>query len=543
MYLEDHADNSNHHRPPISQRDWLKMINLKPLELFFQHYYRQKKACYALLYPGCGNYIKTVVLSIFLILLSSCTQDEIREETTSSDRPTPSLKNSSINAVTRIIDQNIITGTQITVQLKDLTGNKILLGGDIIKLYASAGELNPVIDHGNGVYSAFLLTTGEDTAITITGTINGINMDDDARVAIKISINTPVGALTSLGEKLFTDKSLSTPPGQSCASCHDIMGGTFIDQRTNNDTSEGANLGRFGGRNTPTIAYAAHTPNLGWDKNGDRLGGQFWDGRAKSLEEQARQPFLDLLEMANPDKIAVIEKLKNTPYADEFKTLFGLNSLDPENVDTAFINISQAISAFERSRIFSPFTSKWDDEMTDGKIDGDVFNDSEMRGFQAFKDGQCVDCHFTPDELLGAQVFTNFKYENIGVPRNQTNPLLTIDPEFRDFGAGSAPDNPLDGPHFVQPPVRAEKGKFKIPSLRNVAVTPPYMHNGVFKTLEQVVAFYNGEQVAGVSLSAEVGDTIKDGGRYVKPRLFNAPGEKEDLIAFLKTLTDSVAIK
>jgi cytochrome c peroxidase len=359
-------------------------------------------------------------------------------------------------------------------------------------------------------------------------------MIDTARIAIKVSTNTAPSALVNLGKKLFMDENLSTPVGQSCASCHDVTSRKFIDTRARNTTSEGAKVGVFGGRNTPTAGYAAHIPNLVL-VGGKKIGGQFWDGRTDSLEEQGQQPFLDPREMANPDKATVINKVKAANYANEFKAVFGANSLN--NVDKAFVQISEAIAAFERSRIFSPFTSKWD-AVQAGTA---TFTASEQRGFAAFKKGRCDTCHFTPEDQLGAQVFTNFKYENVGTPKNPSNPLLSEDPTFVDFGAGSAPDDAFQGPHSVNPP-RTGKGQFKVPGLRNIAVTAPYMHNGVFDTLEQVIDFYNSQSIVGVDTTAEVGDTISDGGQYFST-LFETEQEKADLKAFLEALTDADLIE
>ena len=118
----------------------------------------------------------------------------------------------------------------------------------------------------------------------------------------------------------------------------------------------------------------------------------------------------------------------------------------------------------------------------------------------------------------------------------ETNPFLLADATYRDFGLGSAPADPADGPHFVNPPV-AGKGTFKVPGLRNIAVTGPYMHNGVFKTLDQVISFYNSESIPDLDMSAEVGDTISEGGLYVASIFTDQ--QKADLKAFLETLTDA----
>jgi len=417
--------------------------------------------------------------------------------------------------------------------LKDETGKNLTKGGEQVVLSSSAGSLSSLVDNKDGTYSANLTHTENNSSVTVSAKVAGKTVVDTARIGFKVAQNQPMTALASLGKKIFEDENLSVPTGQSCASCHDLDSGITTDIRDTKETSEGARNGVFGGRNTPMISYSAHTPNqffLGKRK----VGGQFWDGRTDSLEEQARQPFLDKREMNNPSKTEVVHKIRNAVYAVDFKTVFGNNAFN--DIDKAYVQISQAIAAFERSGRFSPFTSRWDKEMADGKMDGDVFTASEMRGFQAFKEGRCDTCHFTPDNLLGAQVFTNFEYENIGTPKNPSNPLLTADTTFIDFGAGSAPDDPENGPHSVNPP-KTGKGMFKVPSLRNIAKTAPYMHNGIFSNLSQVIDFYNAETVVGIDTTAEVGDTISDGGQYFT-NLFETTQEKIDLRAFLEALTD-----
>jgi cytochrome c peroxidase len=491
-------------------------------------------------------FLKNIVPLAFLFsLLTACGGGG--GDTTKSPNPNPnpnpspnpvpsskaSVKFSTVTPSEKFVNFTGNNKINVTVQLKDDAGKKLTKGSDKVVLSTSSGSLSKLIDNKDGTYSATLTHTQNNSAVTVSAKVAGKVIVDTARIGFKVTQTTSLTALASLGKKIFEDENLSVPTGQSCASCHDLNSGKTTDTRVANETSEGAKQGVFGGRNTPMVNYSAHTPNqffLGKRK----VGGQFWDGRTDSLEEQARQPFLDKREMNNPNKSSVVTKIKNATYAEDFKTVFGNTSLS--NIDKAYVQISEAISAFERSGRFSPFTSRWDKEMADGKMDGNVFNASEIRGFQAFKDGRCDTCHFTPDNLLGAQVFTNFEYENIGVPKNPTNPLLIADTTFIDFGAGSAPDDPEKGPHNVSPPGTG-KGMFKVPSLRNIAKTAPYMHNGIFSSLNQVIDFYNADSVNGIDTTAEVGDTISDGGQYFTV-LFENPQEKSDLKAFLEALTD-----
>ena len=435
---------------------------------------------------------------------------------------------STIKPSSTFINQNTTSNVAITVQLKDDNGSNLSTGGASVTLTTISGTLSGVTDNGNGTYSASLTNLIDNvTAVTVNGEVDNEAIGVRARIGIKIS-NPNSSALAQLGKKIFRDSSLSTGASRtSCGGCHDVSSGIFSDTRSNNTTSQGAE-GLFGGRNTPTAAYAAHTPNQ-FFHNGKKIGGQFWDGRAESLEEQSMQPLMDPREMGtgNPavDQASVISKIKSGSYVNDFKAVFGNNSLD--NVGTAFIQVSKALAAFERTSAFSPFTSKWD-AVQAGTAQ---FTSSEARGFQAFKDGGCDNCHFTPENLLGAQVFTNFEYENKGVPINSSNPLLQEDANFRDFGSGSAPSNPQNGPHSVMPPGN-DKGKFKVPTLRNIAVTGPYMHNGVFDTLEQVINFHNGDPT-GVITQTEVPDTVTDVSTQFQAQ------QKADLKDFLETLTDS----
>ncbi len=491
--------------------------------------------------------VKSISITLFMsILLVACGGGSGGGDNEPTDpnpnpnptpNPTPSsninLKSSQVTPSETFVTftgNNVIV---ITVNLKENSGADATKGGEKVTLSSSAGSLSSVTDNGDGSYSATLTNTKNISAINVSAQVDGKAIVDTARIGFKIDQSQALTALAALGKEIFEDENLSVPTGQSCATCHDLSSGITTDTRESNETSEGATKNLFGGRNTPMVNYAAHTPDQ-FFLGARKVGGQFWDGRTDSLEEQARQPFLDAREMNNPNKSSVVNKIKNASYAANFKSVFGNDALN--NIDKAYVQISEAIAAFERSGRFSPFTSRWDKEMADGKIDGDVFTDSEMRGFQAFKDGRCDTCHFTPKNLLGAQAFTNFEYENIGTPKNPSNPLLKADNTFIDFGAGSAPDDPGNGPHSVNPPSTG-KGLFKVPSLRNIAVTGPYMHNGIFTTLDQVIDFYNSDSIAGINTTAEVGDTISDGGQYFAV-LFEKPQEKADLKAFLKALTD-----
>ena len=228
------------------------------------------------------------------------------------------------------------------------------------------------------------------------------------------------------------------------------------------------------------------------------------------------------------DKSAVIDALRTAAYVGDFTAAYGDdilvvtgdNAVDTANVNLAYERISQAISRFERSDALSPFNSKFDDV----KNSPAVFDADEERGEAVFNASSCGRCH---SNLGFNPVFSNFNYENIGVPSNNANLVgismnadtTLIDNSFVDKGLGGFTGNPLDD------------GKFRVPTLRNVALTAPYMHNGVFATLAEVVEFYDSRLIA----DAEVPATVPDD---EIGNLGLTPQQKADLVAFLETLTD-----
>lgn len=348
-----------------------------------------------------------------------------------------------------------------------------------------------------------------------------------------------------LGQKLFFDKNLSNPPGQACASCHDPKH-FFTDPDQDEPTSEGVIEGRYGSRNAPTLLYTSDSPPFHFDKaEGLFIGGQFVDGRASTVNIQARQPFLEALEMNNPNPAAVVDKVRKAAYAPLFRQVFGPNSLnDPAK---AYQNIANAIAAFESMPGFAPMTSKYDYYLQ-GKA---TFTPQERRGRAIFEDehkGNCAACHPSRPERNGAKrpLFTDFSYDNLGTPRNPKNLFYTQPSKFNPLGYGYV-DIGL-GDHVQDP---AEDGKFKVPTLRNIEWTAPYTHNGYFKTLRGVVNFYNTRDVKPRCTSNWLTEA-----QAMKQGCWPAPEvttnvnhaelghlgltaqEEEDLVAFLKTLTD-----
>lgn len=298
--------------------------------------------------------------------------------------------------------------------------------------------------------------------------------------------------LVILGEKIFKDSRLSEPQGVSCASCHS-PGRAF----TGNNGSAipavaaGSLRDRFGMRNSPTAMYARYSPEFAFspgENPGEFVptGGQFWDGRASNLAEQAKGPFLNPNEMNNPSRASVVAKIAQGPYAALFKKVFGSGSLnDPEQ---AFDQVASAIAAFEQSSTLSPFRSKFDSYLR-GEAS---LSPLEAKGFELFKNpekGNCLACHAGNETSKNPVdwLFTDYTYDNLGVPRNQQIPANQSSDHY-DLGLckqnGLATKAPADFD------VESLCGAFKVPTLRNVAVTAPYMHNGYFDNLRDVVKFY-----------------------------------------------------
>jgi len=343
-------------------------------------------------------------------------------------------------------------------------------------------------------------------------------------------------ALAALGETLFFDRNLSFNRTQSCATCHDPDQG-FADPR-GLATSLGDDGESLGDRNAPTAAYGALVPPLHRSEDGKWVGGLFHDGRALRLEDQAGGPPLNPSEMGMPDKTAVAERLReNAVYRTDFPQLFGQGILDDPNA--AYMALTKAIAAFERTDVFAPFDSRYDRFLRgEAKL-----TDEEELGRVLFFSQQftnCSQCHqLSRSQMDPRETFTDHRYHNIGVPEN------TALHQANGVAAGTV-DPGLAGNPLVNRP--EERGKFRTPTLRNVAVTGPYMHNGVFADLRTVVSFYNryNSKATAAQINPETGrlfgsppvpDTLAVTELTHGPALDDR--RVDALVAFLKTLTDS----
>ena len=322
------------------------------------------------------------------------------------------------------------------------------------------------------------------------------------------------------GKVLFSDKSLSVSGKQSCASCHVASRAFTANPATDQGLPVplgGPNMDIPGFRNTPSLLYVALTPSFFLD-DGTPTGGFFRDGRASSLAVQAEQPFITSFEMANQNAAEVISRLRQSAASlQAFVAAYGEDVLnDPQ---TALADIGRAIAAFEtEDPAFHPFTSKFDYWL----LGQAQLTAQEANGLALFNNpgkGNCTACH--PSQRQGYSehpLFTDFTYDNIGVPRNWDIPANSATPvspisgvalaPFMPSGASNVPadaeygyyDLGLCGPFQPvagdpQPrtsffSVTTLCGLFKVPSLRNVAITSPYFHNGRFGTLHEVVEWY-----------------------------------------------------
>jgi cytochrome c peroxidase len=327
--------------------------------------------------------------------------------------------------------------------------------------------------------------------------------------------------MIALGEALFNDTKLSSDQNQSCGTCHD-KNVAFSDPDKTIPVSKGSVPGLFGTRNTPSIAYNALTPTLAFNaEEGLWIGGLFLDGRVNTLEEQAQKPFLNPVEMNNASISDVIARLRTSPTANIFRDTFGGDALDVGKEEQAFQQMAQAIAAFERTPEFSPFSSKFDFYLQ-GKA---KFTAQETEGMSLFiraDKGNCAACHIMASSSSQPSLFTDFTYDNIGVPRHPD----------RQFFAADFVDDAL----MTTVSDSALRGKFKVSSLRNVAKTAPYMHNGIFPSLRQVVEFYNTRDTDPQRWGeAEVPETVNHdelGNLKLSDR------EVDAIVAFMNTLSE-----
>jgi len=402
--------------------------------------------------------------------------------------------------------------------------------------------------------------------ISVLALTAAVTSSAPALAADKITLS----AKEQLGEFLFFDQSLSVPEGQSCAVCHGPeVGFTGPDEELNKAGAvyEGAEKGRFASRKPPASSYAGQSPVLHFDKKKKVwVGGMFWDGRATGkrlkdpLAEQAQGPFLNPLEQNLPDTKTLCIKIKNSSYAPLFEKVWGKGSLDcGKGLSATYDKVAESIAAYERSREANPFTSKFDYWLRK-KVN---LSEEENRGFNLYEGkGKCSECHPSDRNPKGAHpVFSDFTYDNIGVPKNPKNPFYAMPERWNPKGTAFV-DEGLGGylkqAGYKASVYKSEIGKFKVPTVRNVDQRPfpsfvkAFGHNGYFKTLKEIVHFYNTRDV--LPKCENITDSKPGVNCWPEPEvsanlntqelgnLGLTDDEEDAIVTFLKTLTDGYPI-
>jgi cytochrome c peroxidase len=336
--------------------------------------------------------------------------------------------------------------------------------------------------------------------------------------------------LESIGRLLFFDTQLSEPAGQSCASCHNPQT-AYADE--NKITSLGARNELTGTRNAPSLSYSAFTPKWHFNQQDETwIGGFFHDGRATTMQQQALMPMFDPLEMAIPTKLALVDRVRNRPYAQLIESVFGTAIW--QNTPATLDAIALALSSFEASDSFAQrFSSKYDAYLRKQT----ELSDAEARGLALFEDekkGNCAACHQSKVSEQGDwPLFTDFSYDNLGVPKNPRLAFYQLPPKYNPLGAAHIDEGLANNPNIADP--NAQRGKYKVPTLRNIALTPPYMHNGFFEDLTLATEFYNTRDSNPEWSTPEVAENVN------KDELGDLKLSKQDvqdIVAFLHTLTD-----
>ncbi len=377
-------------------------------------------------------------------------------------------------------------------------------------------------------------------------------------ILLAVSVAVASSALTpkeQLGKAIFFDQNLSLNNNQSCATCHaPETGWTGPNELINlhGGVYEGSIPGAFGDRKPPSSGYATFSPILHMDKKGQFVGGSFWDGRATGeilgipAAEQAKGPFLNPKEQALPDAATLVTKVCMAAYGDLFRQVWGAAMCNPVNINAAYDAIGYSVAAYEGSTEVNVFTSKFDYSLV-GKA---KLTQQERLGYALFQGkGKCKLCHV----INGKQpLFTDFTYDNLGLPKNPENPVYAYNPGFVDPGLGGFLASRQEYAPFAQ----ENLGKHKVPTLRNVDLRPSagfvktYGHNSYFKSLYGIVHFYNtrdmlptcpGDYTEAQAIAAVCWPEPEVAANLNTMELGNlglSYTEEQALVAFLKTLSD-----
>ncbi len=332
---------------------------------------------------------------------------------------------------------------------------------------------------------------------------------------VPIPIDNPqTAAKIALGDRLFHDVRFSITGDVSCATCHDRKK-AFTDSPLK--VSEGNNK-LTGTRNAPTVINAAYFTS------------QFWDGRSPSLEDQALHPPTNPVEMGLPSHQPILDIVRSDPeYKEAFNEVFGTSG-----DGITMVEVTRAIAAFERTQVFG--NSAFDRYRYGGQPD--AMNDQQKRGFELFvNQGRCVSCHVIEETQA---LFTDNRFHNIGVGINNIQsdvPELAAEFLEADLTLAQVDEKVLSDKRtselgrFAVDHQFEGLGSFKTPTLRNVAATAPYMHDGSVATLRDAVVHYNN---GGVTNEGDpVNDFLSSG---IRP-LNLTDDQIDDLVAFMEALT------
>lgn len=380
--------------------------------------------------------------------------------------------------------------------------------------------------------------------ITLTLVLNACGGGGGSTTSSSTTTDTSTATQLSISQALFAEKSLSASGQLSCASCHT--------DETAHSTAPGVSLPVGGAlmnqqvfRSSPSLMYKSTTPIFSFNNAGEAVGGFDWDGRVNTLADQSAGPLLASAEMANVNINVLASKVRALSYFKDFANVF---NVPPNATDQQIYDILR--TAFETYQRQDPdyllFNSKFD-RFLDGTL---TLSASEERGRQLFNNptkGNCASCHSS--QIGPGQrrpLFTNFRYAALGVPRNNTS-TANQNPAFFDMG--------LCGPVRTDLASRTDLcGQFKIPTLRNIAITAPYFHNSAIDTLTNAVRFYatrdsnpalwyptvNGVVVKFNDLPANLRGNVP-----INRAPFNSnlsAQEIDDIVAFLLTLTDDRSV-
>lgn len=402
-----------------------------------------------------------------------------------------------------------------------------------------------------------IVLTGCDSHAASTAPQAGSYNAGEAKT--RAQVFAQVKQMTSVGEKMFLDPSLSGSGKLACASCHS-PNHAFGPPNALSVQLGGSDLRRPGFRAVPSLRYLQSVPQFTQhfhdsDDEGDEsvdagpTGGLTWDGRVDHGADQARIPLTSSFEMGSTPA-QVVAAVKAAPYAGELRDAFGPAIFD--NDEKAFDAILRSLEAFEQTpQKFYPYTSKFDAFLA-GKA---KLNEAEMRGLELFNDekkGNCAACHISQRAKDGSPPqFSDFGLIALGVPRNRALPI-NKNPKYFDLGACGPERQDLKGESEYC-------GIFRTPSLRNVATRKVFFHNGIYHSLDEAVRFYVQRDTNPEKFYPTVHGKVQKFDdlpkRYwanvnTEPPFDRKPGEKpaldeaeiKDVVAFLNTLTDGYQV-